>query len=211
MKHAAVEKPIAKENLALSSSLVASILASLCCIGPVVALALGLGSFGLGSFFETLRPYLLLLTALLLGTAFYFTYRRKPAVVCENGVCKTEKVGRFNKAMLWIVTGFVILFAAFPYYSGLFVPKSPQTNTVIAQTTTEPATTGISKVTIKIEGMTCAGCVANVESTLKKQSGVKSVAVTLEPGQAIVTYDPTKITPPQLVKAINALGYKASL
>lgn len=209
MRHAAVEKPIVKEKLALSSSLIASILASLCCIAPLVTVALGLGSFGLSSFFETLRPYLLVATALLLGTAFYFTYR-KTAVVCENEVCKRERVGRFNKVMLWTVTGLVILFATFPYYSGLFAPRSPQPNAVNAQTTPKP-TNNISEVVIKIEGMTCVGCIANVESTLKQQAGVKSVAVTFEPGQAIVSYDPSKVTSAQLVKAINALGYKANL
>ncbi|MFY9227697.1 MAG: mercuric transporter MerT family protein [Blastocatellia bacterium] len=205
MKNAVIEKTDTKEKLALSSSLIASILASLCCIAPIVTLALGLGSFGLSSLFEALRPYLLVVTAVLLGTAFYFTYR-KSIIICENGMCKTEKVGRFNKVILWIVTGFVVLFAAFPYYSGLFVAKSPQASAITTQ-----SVTSLSKETIKIEGMTCAGCVANVENSLKEQVGVKSVIVSLEPGQAVITYDPSKIRTAQLVEVINNLGYKASL
>jgi copper chaperone len=59
--------------------------------------------------------------------------------------------------------------------------------------------------------MTCAGCVANVESSLKQQVGVKSVIVSLEPGQAVITYDPSQVRTAQLVEIINNLGYKASL
>jgi len=209
MKPTILKKTMAKEKLILSSSLIASVLASLCCIAPVVALGLGLGSFGLGSFFETLRPYLLAITSLLLGIAFYLTYRK--SAVCENGVCKNKNVLYFNKLMLWIVTGFVIIFAAFPYYSSVFVPKSSNPQTTIAKNANQIIITNISQTTIKIEGMTCAGCAANVESALKQQPGVKSVSVTLEPGQAIVSFDSNQVIVAQLIEAINKLGYKASI
>lgn len=198
----AIEKT--KEKLALGSSLIVGVLSSLCCLGPIVALSLGLGSFGLSAFFESLRPYLLVVTALLLGAAFYFTYRGN-TVSCEGGVC--HKKG--GSAVLWIVTGLVMLSAAFPYYSGLFVSKNPQ-NTVIAKSVTD-SDTASKKVTFNVEGMTCAGCVINVENTLKKHQGVKSVAVTLEPSRAVVVYEPGKVEPVQLIEAINELGYKASL
>jgi len=41
------------------ASIVAAIAASLCCIGPVIAVALGLSAFGLAATFESIRPYLL--------------------------------------------------------------------------------------------------------------------------------------------------------
>ncbi|MBL8196542.1 MAG: heavy-metal-associated domain-containing protein, partial [Blastocatellia bacterium] len=55
------------------------------------------------------------------------------------------------------------------------------------------------------------GCAANVESALKQQPGVKSVSVTLEPGQAIVSFDSNQVIVAQLIEAINKLGYKASI
>src|SRR5437867_10795459 len=44
------------------ASIVAAIAASLCCIGPVIAVALGLSAFGLAATFESIRLYLLGLT-----------------------------------------------------------------------------------------------------------------------------------------------------
>lgn len=209
MGNTTAQKITSKEKMILGGSLIAGFVASLCCIGPLLAVSLGLGSFGLGSFFETLRPYLLAITGLLLGIAFYLTYRK--SAVCENGVCKNEKVFHFNKLMLWIVTGFVIMFAVFPYYSSFFVPKNSNSKTTIAKSTNQVTITNISQTTIKIEGMTCAGCAANVESALKQQPGVKSVSVTLESGQAIVSFDSSQVIAAQLVEAINKLGYKASI
>jgi peroxiredoxin len=56
------------------SSVLTSVAASICCIVPVVAIVFGLGAFGLATWIEVLRPYLLGLTALLLATALYLTY-----------------------------------------------------------------------------------------------------------------------------------------
>jgi len=67
--------------------------------------------------FEAWRPYLLGITFALLAAAFYFTYRKRE-VVCADGTCKVSSAPRWNKLLLWIATVVVILFAAFPYYSG---------------------------------------------------------------------------------------------
>ena len=52
--------------LTTASALLAG-LASLCCIGPLVAVGMGLGTFGAAAFFEGLRPYLLIVAAVRLG------------------------------------------------------------------------------------------------------------------------------------------------
>ena len=61
-----------KDKSLTFASIVAAGVASLCCIGPLAAVGLGLGSFGAAQFFEGLRPYLLGTTGLLLAGAFYF-------------------------------------------------------------------------------------------------------------------------------------------
>ena len=48
----------------------------------------------------------------------------------------------------------------------------------------------MESITIPIEGMTCGGCVANVERVLKAIDGVQSVNVSLEPGEAVVEFAP---------------------
>lgn len=53
--------------------IIAAIFASLCCIGPVVLALAGVSSIAAFSGFEAYRPYLVGLTILLIGIAFFFT------------------------------------------------------------------------------------------------------------------------------------------
>jgi len=67
------------------------------------------------------------------------------------------------------------------------------------------------ELTIAIEGMSCSACVAKVEQALKQLPGVAEAAVTLEPGQARVSYYPTAVRPFEIKKAVEKVGYKAIL
>jgi copper chaperone len=60
---------------------------------------------------------------------------------------------------------------------------------------------------MKVKGMTCGGCVASVTRVLKAIDGVEQVDVTLDPGQARVTYDPARTTVEVLGLAIEDAGF----
>ena len=62
-------------------------------------------------------------------------------------------------------------------------------------------------ITLKISGMTCAACAQNVERILKKQNGVVSATVNLPLEKALVTYNPSLVTPKQFEDAITSIGY----
>ncbi len=64
-------------------------------------------------------------------------------------------------------------------------------------------------ITFKITGMTCANCAMNIEKTLKKLEGISSVTVNFATESAIVYYDPSQITPAQMKKAVEDIGYGA--
>lgn len=107
-----------KDKAFVGASVVAAIAASLCCILPIVFVLLGVGVAGAAAFFATWRPLLLAITFALLGLGFYFAYR-KPRQVCDPGsACELRAAKRTGRLWLWIATAFVLLFAAFPYYSG---------------------------------------------------------------------------------------------
>jgi copper chaperone CopZ len=72
-----------------------------------------------------------------------------------------------------------------------------------------PAASSAGTVAIPIEGMTCASCAAQVKKALRALDGVSDVEVSLEHRIARVRYAPDKVTPEDLVGAINHLGYKA--
>ena len=107
-----------KERAFFGASIVAAVAASSCCILPIVFALTGAGLVGASAMFETLRPYLLVVTFALLGYGFFLAYR-KPATCCEPGSACGEPAKRTaGKAGLWIVTLVVLLVAAFPWYSG---------------------------------------------------------------------------------------------
>lgn len=102
-------------------AVIAALGASVCCLGPVVLTLVGAGALGAAAArWEPYRPVFLGLAAALLGVAFYSTYRSGRQACAADGTCP-PRVSRTAKLLLWIVTGLVILLAAFPYYVGWFV------------------------------------------------------------------------------------------
>ncbi len=68
---------------------------------------------------------------------------------------------------------------------------------------------GEKKVEIKVDGMTCNGCVDKVKTTLEKAEGVKTAEVSLKENSAVILYDDSKTDEASLKKAINSTGFKA--
>ena len=60
---------------------------------------------------------------------------------------------------------------------------------------------------IKVTGMTCGGCTANVTKALKTINGVNDVTVSLSDGKATVQYDEKLTSPEQLKSAVIGAGY----
>jgi len=65
------------------------------------------------------------------------------------------------------------------------------------------------KVTIPIEGMTCAACVRAVERALKKLPGIVEAQVNLATEKAAIEYDGSLIRLSEIKQTINNAGYKA--
>lgn len=63
------------------------------------------------------------------------------------------------------------------------------------------------KKTIPVVGMACAACSAHVERTLNSLQGVHSAAVSLPGRSALVDYDEHVISPEEMKRAINNIGY----
>ncbi|MCF8179362.1 MAG: copper ion binding protein [Sulfuritalea sp.] len=63
--------------------------------------------------------------------------------------------------------------------------------------------------TIKVEGMSCGGCVKSVTGVLTALEGVAKAEVSLEQKQAVVEFDATKMTRDQLKAVIEDAGFDA--
>lgn len=93
----------------------AAVLASLCCIGPLLFVTLGVGA-GLASTFEPLRPLFTALTVGLLALGFYIVYARKPAGM-KGAACAVRPNSRRDKVLLWIATVVSAILLTFPEWS----------------------------------------------------------------------------------------------
>ena len=60
-----------------------------------------------------------------------------------------------------------------------------------------------------VTGMTCAACSAHVEKAAGQLDGVNSAVVNLMLGTMLVDYDPEKVTPQQIIAAVESGGYGA--
>jgi P-type Cu+ transporter len=79
---------------------------------------------------------------------------------------------------------------------------------VVSVAVTAPAAT-VQKTELVIGGMTCAACAARVQAKLNKLDGV-TATVNLTTERAYITA-PAHVSPPELVKVIQAAGYSAEL
>jgi len=193
-----------KDKLLSGGGIVTALLASLCCITPVLAVLGGLGGIATTfTFLEPLRPYLIGLTVIVLGYAFYKAYWPKKETNIECA-CDTDEKPKFinSKKFLWIITGVSALLITFPYYSKALFPAGKE-NVVIVQSD------NIVKAEIQIEGMTCTSCENSVDYVLKSEAGVIKESSSYKTGIAKVEFDKSKVTEVQLKKAIEGkVGYK---
>jgi mercuric ion transport protein len=106
---------------ALVSGGLAAILASICCLGPLVLVAIGFSGAWIGNL-TVLEPYRPIFIGAAL-VALFFAYRRifRPAQACKPGeVCAVPQVKTAYKTMFWIVAAMTGIALAFPYILPLF-------------------------------------------------------------------------------------------
>lgn len=180
----------------LTGGVFAGLAASLCCIGPLLSLGLGLGSFAAAAWFAQWRPVLLAVTFLLLGLAWWLTYRR-PKTDCADGAC-ARPPGKVARISLWLGT-LVALGSA-------IYPSLPAAN---HQINAAAVTVGDAKLSVQIPSMDCPPCAAGIEASLSRAPGVKQAAVNYDTKAAILVYDPSVTNRDKLLALIDASGFPA--
>lgn len=109
-----------------SASLIAGVLtalgASVCCVAPLVLLALGIGGSWVGSLtaMEPVRPIFVGLTLLFLGLAFRRLYL-VPQRTCASGTaCAEPRVLKRQRLTFWMVAVLLLGLLALPSLAPLF-------------------------------------------------------------------------------------------
>jgi copper chaperone CopZ len=70
---------------------------------------------------------------------------------------------------------------------------------------------GQATVRLALTGMHCGSCAALIKEILSDQPGVTAAVVGLEESQALVTFDPARVTVERLCSSVAEVGYSASL
>jgi len=105
----------------LIAGILSAVGASICCVGPLVLLALGISGAWIGSLtaLEPYRPIFIGLTLLFLGFAFYRLYLARPACSPE-AACANPHALKRQRLAFWIVTALVLGLIAVPWFAPLF-------------------------------------------------------------------------------------------
>ena len=117
---ASASPPVAGRG-ALYAGGLAAILASTCCLGPLVLLMLGFSGAWIGNLtaLEPYRPYFVVIAVV----ALFFAYRQifRPAVACKPGeVCAVPQVRTTYKVLFGLVAILILIAVSFPYVAPLF-------------------------------------------------------------------------------------------
>ena len=87
---------------------------------------------------------------------------------------------------------------------------TPQPSEAPAADSLAPQAPAVATAQLALEGMTCASCALRIEKGLKKVPGVAGASVNLATERATVHYDPVAATVDDLLKKVDAVGYKAT-
>jgi len=182
----------------LGAALLSAVIASICCIIPVLALVGGISGLSANlTWLHPLRPYLIIMAILSLGFAWY----RKLGLAADCN-CASNAITRFfqSRAFLGVVTIVVALMAAFPSYSNIFYAKAEKRPITYAKEK-------LHATEIKISGMSCTGCAQRIKREIENLTGVVAADVSYENGNAVVTFDGSLIKVSDIQTVIRSAGY----
>ena len=101
----------ARKGLIAAGGVIGALLASSCCIAPLLLLTLGVGGAWMGGL-TALAPYqyyFITATLLFIGAGHWYVYW-KPKQACDEGAyCASPASDRIVKIALWFATALVVL------------------------------------------------------------------------------------------------------
>lgn len=113
--------PNRKKGLAATGGVVGAVLASSCCIGPLVAISLGASGPWIGKLtaLKTYQPLFVALTVVLLGYGFWRVYGPQKKS-CDDNSCASATSDRVVKVALWAATILVVLSLTTDFWAPIF-------------------------------------------------------------------------------------------
>lgn len=103
-----------RTGLLAAGGLIGALLASSCCVLPLLFASLGISGAWIGQLtaLSPYQPYFMGAALAFLGAGFWQAYRRKPEVCLPGSLCAKPQSGPVTKSILWIGAVFVIAILA---------------------------------------------------------------------------------------------------
>ena len=111
-----------KRKVAAAGGVIGAVLASSCCIGPLVLLTLGVSGAWIGSLtaLKAYQPVFVAVAIAFLAFGFWQVYGKSGQTKVEGTVCASTMADRVVKSALWLATGLVVLALSIDLWAPLF-------------------------------------------------------------------------------------------
>ncbi len=103
-------------------ALLAAIGASVCCVGPLLFLSLGVGGAWISTLtsMEAVRPLFFSIALLMIWMGFMRLYLSEND--CKDGkICALDRNTRNQRVIFWIVSAGILMLLTFPWYAPYFM------------------------------------------------------------------------------------------
>lgn len=109
-------------NTAAVGSVIGAVLASSCCVGPLVLITLGASGAWIGNLtsLKAYQPIFVLVTLVFLGLGFWQIYGKAERPCDDEQTCSTNKSNRIITSALWIATLLVTVALTVDLWAPLF-------------------------------------------------------------------------------------------
>lgn len=120
---AAAAKSDEVSKATLAGGLIAAIVASACCLGPLVLVMIGVSGAWISNLalLEPYRPISIGVALVFMALAWRRIYRAPAAADCEPGtLCALPQTNHMYRVMFWVMSATILLALVFPYILPLF-------------------------------------------------------------------------------------------
>lgn len=172
--------------------------ASICCVGPLLLVLLGLGGVWMASSFAKYHWVFNSLALLILSYAWIRFFKERKAC-CEHG-CEMQN-RKLKKGILLSSTFLILFFSASNLYSSFFVSlfpsQIPQENSL-----------GATQIEIKVNGMSCFTCEIALKKALKGLKGIVWVKPSAAENKVVILYHEEELNLATIFQKIKEVGYE---
>lgn len=189
-----------KEKIFAGGSILTAILASSCCIGPLILAAVGMSGLSFLGPIAKYRPIFIGITFALIGVSYYFTYGRKKT--CCPGEATRRRWAQ--EVPLWVITAIAVGLVSFTYTKEFLNGQKGLSSLLDGD---------LQILTLKVEGITCAGCAETIKTAIFEVRGVKAVSVDPKSGEVKVGFkkDLSSIPIQEVLETLEKKGYNSLL